>query len=90
MEPQNDPRNEPTYRTSDLRLAAYLLTRGLRCIRADDTPNGGGRAVFVLSPRPDPNDVTAYGEGRAVAEVNALADALRELKSKIYMRGGRR
>lgn len=79
-----DPSTNGNYRTTDLRLAAYLVTRGLRLIGVDDaTPE---RAAFVLSPRPDPADVTAYGEGKAIAEVGALSDALRLLKARLFER----
>jgi hypothetical protein len=80
-----NPMCDESYRSSDLRLCAFLLTRGSRLVTVDRNSQSD-RAAFVLSPRPDPSDVLAFSEGRAVAEVNALCSALKLLKAKLYGR----
>jgi len=59
------------YETSDLYLAAYLKTRGLRLWAVDRSDPG--RVVFCLTPRPDPADIVAYSENRAIGNVVEIA-----------------
>ena len=70
------------FETSDLYLAAYLSTRGHR-LWATDSHNPE-RIVFVLTPRPDADDLAAYLEGRATVRVDEFGRALRELKRALW------
>ncbi len=70
------------FRTSDLYLAAYLIARGLRLWATD--PHDLARVVFVLTPRPNPDDLAAYGAGTATANVADFGRALRTLKRALY------
>ncbi len=72
-----------TFETSDLYLSAYLLTRGLK-LWATDTRQPA-RVVFVLTPRPGFDDLAAYAEGRAVANVGEFGRALRTLKRALHI-----
>lgn len=70
------------YETSDLYLAAYLKTRGLRLWAVDRSDPG--RVVFCMTPRPDPQDVSDYIESRATVNVSEFGRALKKLKYRIY------
>lgn len=72
-----------TFETSDLYLACYLIAGcGLRLWATDK--HDPGRVVFVLSPRPAPEDLAAYAEERATVNVGAWGRALRKLKRAIH------
>ena len=84
-------KEEESFRTSDLYLAAYLCaSRGLS-LSSVDSSRDPNRVVFLLVPRPDPADVTGYTEGKALVEVGAFGRALRTLKRELHrVKRGRR
>lgn len=70
------------FRTSDLYLAAYLLTRGLRLWAPDR--HDPARVEFVLTPRPRTEDLEAYVEERAQVNDDDFGRALRTLKRALW------
>ena len=71
-----------TFETSDLALASYLLTRGLRLWAT--AAHDPGRVVFVLAPRPSDQDLVLFAEARATANVHEFIRAQRSLKREIW------
>ncbi|MBN1814952.1 MAG: hypothetical protein JXA14_24150 [Anaerolineae bacterium] len=77
------------FETSDLYLAAYLLTRGLRLWATD--AHDPARVIFVLTPPPQPADLSAYTQDRAEVNVSEFGRALRTLKKALWRaKDGRR
>jgi hypothetical protein len=77
------------FETSDLYLASFLLTRGLQ-LRGTHAENPA-RVVFVLTPRPEAEDLEAYAEGKALVNVGEFGRSLRTLKRALYRaKDGRR
>jgi hypothetical protein len=70
------------FETSDLYLAAYLLTQGLEFWATDG--RDPARVVFVLTPRPRPEYLEAYAEGRANANIGEFGRSLRRLKRALW------
>ncbi len=75
---------DQTFETSDLYLASYLLTRGLRLWGTDN--HDPARVIFILQPRPHPDDLAAYAENRAMVNVGDFGRALRRLKAALHGR----
>jgi hypothetical protein len=73
---------DKTFATSDLYLASYLLTRGLRLWAVDR--HDPGRVQFILEPRPHPDDLAAYAENTATVRVADFGRCLRTLKRRLY------
>jgi hypothetical protein len=70
------------FKTSDLYMAAYLHTRGLQLWGTDaENPD---RVVFILTPRPEAEDLEAFAEGRALVNVGEFGRSLRTLKRALY------
>ena len=78
--------DDKTFRTSDLYLASYLVTRGLK-LWATDSPNGD-RVTFILTPYPTESDLANYASGTATANVTDFGRALKTLKRAIFSGGG--
>lgn len=70
------------FRTADLSLAAYLLTRGLKLWATDS--RDPGRVLFLLTPRPQPDDLMALADGSAQVNPGDFWRALKKLKAALY------
>jgi hypothetical protein len=78
------------FATSDFLLASYLLASGLQLHRANgDDPR---RVVFHFRGRPERQELLAFAENEATANVHDLARAQKTLKNIIWQarRRGRR
>ena len=72
-----------TYRTSDLYVAAWLLTKGLEL--QDIDRSNGRRCDFVFADRQDrPELVYAFICGRAVGNLAVFVFNLRRAKRLLY------
>lgn len=71
-----------TFRTSDLLLAAWLVSRGARLYTTDSS--NLARIVFVLVPRPIPDDLAAYAEAKAICNVQDFGTAIKQLKRALH------
>ncbi len=78
------PASEP-YRTRDLHVAAFLLSRDFPLIRLEGSP---GQRVFVLQG-PTEEDVIAFYKGPILLDARKLLNALRDLRG-LLAQGDRR
>jgi hypothetical protein len=67
------------FQTTDLNLAAYLITLGYLLTRVDGMP--GQRRTFHFPQTAEPDTASFYQHGAVPAR--ALANALRDLKPRI-------
>ncbi len=76
-----------TFKTYDLVLAAWLLSKGADLVGVDDADPQ--RVRFILTPRPSHDDLSAFEEGQTTAQVQSFYKALRRCKTAIYGGGVR-
>jgi hypothetical protein len=69
----------PGFHTTDLNLAAYLITLGHPLTRVDGLP--GQRRTFHFPPTAVPDTASFYQHG--IVPARAFANALRDLKTRI-------
>ena len=77
---------EPTFRTSDMQLAAVLSVLGAKILSIDRTDTK--RCTFVFEKSPDLEcAVQAFWHRQISVEPQALLTALKDLKNRVYNEG---
>lgn len=68
------------FRSTDLALSAFLLTKGHKLIGVE---SDGRRAIFVFSSKGVESDSSLYLNGEAQVEPGAYMLSIRKLKAKL-------
>ena len=74
------------YKTSDIHLAAFLKTIGVKMLKTERAPQNHGRVVFVFEKTQDIDQrQIAYWNRQGQVDALTFADNLKSLKTLVHM-----
>lgn len=81
-----DAGSPPEYKTSDIHLAAFLKTIGIRMLKTERAPQNHGRVVFVFEKTQDVEALQmSYWNRQSKVDALTFADNLKSLKTLVHM-----
>jgi len=78
--------NKEIFPTSDLNLAAFLISAGLCKLDQIDSSNGAWKQTFILIPKPDDTAIDKFYSGSGRVSALKLCDTMRSLKAAVKTR----